>query len=599
MPNQKELNSKYLSNLSVTSNDPDIIRRDLSGNMVVVPDNGTIYIEPVTWVYDNNSINKIIDTRFSYYKFPPRLIIDDADVPDDTTLDDIRISFSARYKAEPQLIPTIQMLLIYGKTAAGYNQSSINYGWNQLIDEAEFNDLRAKDFYNPVVWDYEFYDAAEKIKKGSGWEKAQRKWNSARTRLRVPPEGGYSAQGQASKYFQAQEVAREELRNGTSLGRYEPGSFGGYTSKSLIEGHFRRIKFTEILEGLPQAQPGCFVINKDIIDSKKSFEFRIQVAVSHLDNAGHNTFMIRLVRNTSVSSPEQPYTVLKTVSSLEQGAAAINNSDVNQLQKLVAEKDDNLIQINKLYISIDDRQKDINKRMSALTDNANKGGIKPLLKAVEAVTGYNVSKPKVFGEVKDDIVRLWEEQQRTWYGLIARYKNRNKEIDDQYRVLNDSLPIDPTDPEDVLNAQYSFLWPGKTYFTLNYILNSEDIKLNDIYSVEMLACDPNSIAHELIEENTYWDIREMDIESETLKPTSTIYYKGIELPSDVYDIQPGAKGPTVLSESDLDTYANQSIETNQTSGTTVIVPLGGTKVLPSSKKFNEIPIDTKQSAKEY
>lgn len=594
MPNQKELNSKYLSNLSVTSNDPDIIRRDLSGNMVVVAGNGTIYIEPVTWVYDNNSINKIIDTRFSYYKFPPRLIIDDADVPEDTTLDDIRISFSARYKAEPQLIPTIQMLLPQYKAAEGYNTVSINYGWNQLIDQAEFNAIRANNNYDPVVW-----------------RNVDLPYESGMTRLILPPEGEFSSKARSSIYFQAQQVAFDELRNGYSLGRYKFKFGTGYlTPESLIEGHFRKIKFTEILEGFPQVQPGCFVINKDIIDSKKSFEFKIQVAVSHLDNAGHNTFVIRLVRNTSVSSPSEPYEVLKLVSSLDQGAAAVNDTSINPLQEIKAEIDDNLYWIGKFKTQIKEFRGYIDARRQQLKkkkdEKANKWYNKPLFN----INLFNV--PPVTAETTYIFDNLYDEDIGQWQGsidqmelAIPEYEAKNAELAIAYEEINSTISIDPNNPEDILNAQYSFLWPGKTYFTLNYVLDADDIKLNDIYSVEMLACDPVGIAHELIEENTYWDIRELDMESETIKPTSTIYYKGttIEVDSDVFDVKPGAKGPTVLTESDLNefanTYGNQSIEANQTSGTTVIVPGGGTKVLPSSKKFNETPSDTKQSAKDF
>ena len=58
MPTQKELNDRYGDNLSVTSNDAAIIQRDEAGNMSSDLTD-TIYIEPVTWAYDNDSINQI------------------------------------------------------------------------------------------------------------------------------------------------------------------------------------------------------------------------------------------------------------------------------------------------------------------------------------------------------------------------------------------------------------------------------------------------------------------------------------------------------------------------------------------------------------
>jgi hypothetical protein len=64
---------KYRGNLTVTSNNTSIIPRDGAGNIQLQEDSETnplLIIEPVATTITLNSVLKVLDTRFQYFKFP-------------------------------------------------------------------------------------------------------------------------------------------------------------------------------------------------------------------------------------------------------------------------------------------------------------------------------------------------------------------------------------------------------------------------------------------------------------------------------------------------------------------------------------------------
>jgi hypothetical protein len=64
---------KYQGNLTVTSNDTNVIPRDDAGNVQLQEDsesNPLLIIEPVATKITLNSVLKVLDTRFQYFKFP-------------------------------------------------------------------------------------------------------------------------------------------------------------------------------------------------------------------------------------------------------------------------------------------------------------------------------------------------------------------------------------------------------------------------------------------------------------------------------------------------------------------------------------------------
>ena len=64
---------KYVGNLTVTSNDVNIVPRDDSGNIQLIEESETnplLIIEPVATKITLDSVLKVLDTRFQYFKFP-------------------------------------------------------------------------------------------------------------------------------------------------------------------------------------------------------------------------------------------------------------------------------------------------------------------------------------------------------------------------------------------------------------------------------------------------------------------------------------------------------------------------------------------------
>jgi hypothetical protein len=99
---------KYQGNLTVTSNDMNIIPRDEAGNITLQENSETnplLIIEPVATKIRLNSVLKVLDTRFQYFKFPATTrVVDTPDVDVDLNvpeLEEIQIESDiiyARYK---------------------------------------------------------------------------------------------------------------------------------------------------------------------------------------------------------------------------------------------------------------------------------------------------------------------------------------------------------------------------------------------------------------------------------------------------------------------------------------------------------------------
>ena len=479
MPTQEELNNKYGNNLSVTSNDPQLIQRDQSGN--ISPDlSKTVYIEPTVWKYDTDSINQLINTNFNYYTFPPKLILEDVDIPDEFNVEtpDIGTKFDSRYKAEPQYVPIIELFV----PDRNGGIDGINYGWNEV-------GVTQVDVETKVGTIKRFKVGAQIDKPATG--ELQRR----------------------SKYYRAHETAREEVKNGISTGRYTALWADGtwFDIKSLFEGHFRKINFSEIIDGLPQTVPGSFKVTQDLIDSKKSLQFNIQIAVSHEDNTARNNFMIRLVRTRTNSPVTEPYQVLKIVSSAEQGQRVSINQDQNfeNLGELKSRRDIYQQVLLKTQIKIDELTEKIT-RLETIYQNFKQKAAKLALQAladwsmISTATAALKLAVKFYDQLKDA-----KQIRVLLLDIAVEYTNLFNEWNGRYIVALANTQIDPKSPEGVLNGALSNLLPGKTFFNLNYTLSTVDMQLNDIYSVEMLGAGSQFYAPELIEDNTYWDIKEI------------------------------------------------------------------------------------------
>jgi hypothetical protein len=127
---------KYQGNLTVTSNDTSIIPRDDAGN-VQLQENGEknplLIIEPVATKIILNSVLKVLDTRFQYFKFPASTrIIDDTDVNIDLTIPELEAQIQdtiyARYK------PSEDRRIVTGDTNQAGNQRYSGILMDEVVD---------------------------------------------------------------------------------------------------------------------------------------------------------------------------------------------------------------------------------------------------------------------------------------------------------------------------------------------------------------------------------------------------------------------------------------------------------------------------------
>jgi len=92
-PIQLQLVAKYQGNLTVTSNDTNIVPRDEAGNIQLQEDSTTnplLIIEPIATRINLNSVLKVLDTQFQYFKFPATVrVIDDTEVDVDLTIPEL------------------------------------------------------------------------------------------------------------------------------------------------------------------------------------------------------------------------------------------------------------------------------------------------------------------------------------------------------------------------------------------------------------------------------------------------------------------------------------------------------------------------------
>jgi len=85
--------SKYIKNgLTVVSNNTDIVPRDENGN-IIVQDGSYMIIETNSFNINNNTMLKVLDTQFNYFKFPAQIIeVQDEDLNLDLNFETDNIS---------------------------------------------------------------------------------------------------------------------------------------------------------------------------------------------------------------------------------------------------------------------------------------------------------------------------------------------------------------------------------------------------------------------------------------------------------------------------------------------------------------------------
>ena len=184
-------------------------------------------------------------------------------------------------------------------------------------------------------------------------------------------------------------------------------------------------------------------------------------------------------------------------------------------------------------------------------------GLAPFLPSLIAAARYTYNSFKFADGIFDQLDAKVTALKSYLSTLITAATNKATE----YQNAVADSQIDPKSPEAILNSQYTYLWSGQTYFNLNYILNADDMQLNDIYSIEMLASKAQEYQHELIEDNTYWDIKEIT-ESEIYElnqaQLAAVAAKDAEAAIELKKSQEKAAAIKALVDKALDKFKNKT-----------------------------------------
>ena len=120
--------SKYIKDgLTVVSNNTDIVPRDENGN-IIVQDGSYMVIETNSFNINNNTMLKVLDTQFNYFKFPVQIEEELVDANLDIDLDfeqELQDPIYARYR------PTDNNRILAASTFAGIEMNFVEDGQPQ------------------------------------------------------------------------------------------------------------------------------------------------------------------------------------------------------------------------------------------------------------------------------------------------------------------------------------------------------------------------------------------------------------------------------------------------------------------------------------
>jgi hypothetical protein len=153
---QRELIVKYDNNLTSVSNYSYVHQRDTAGN-IVFNENDTsnqyVVIEPITYKFNTEFINKTIDTRFSYFQFPATTI-DSVDSPEFARLNqELNDTFNTLIDLSRDQFAVAGETLISDVANSIRSVSDTDNAINLLtdaVDRAAFNDTATtvREIYN-------------------------------------------------------------------------------------------------------------------------------------------------------------------------------------------------------------------------------------------------------------------------------------------------------------------------------------------------------------------------------------------------------------------------------------------------------------------
>lgn len=148
-PQKLRIQAKYkTSGLTVTSNNTNIIPRDVAGNILLKEDeqNRLLIIEPVATKITTESVLKVLDTRFNYYKFPVTIIettSNDIDLDTEINLETADIVY-ARYRPDAP----IRLPLPFGNWSEDAKFNGIGFNF---VEEGTPQKIGGHYFISPEI----------------------------------------------------------------------------------------------------------------------------------------------------------------------------------------------------------------------------------------------------------------------------------------------------------------------------------------------------------------------------------------------------------------------------------------------------------------
>ena len=533
MPTQEQLNDKYKDNLSVGST--TVVKRDPNNNIILNNDNLTtkLVIEPVNWEYTNESINDVIETRFSYYTFPPRVTVVNK-VNDDLTdveLPDVILDDQTQDKS------------FYVKYQPGSGELSMidirrANRWDYPINNGDKFYPAENDWYTTIDFTKVIHAIIENVTSNQSQIKGRlaHYGDAGRKRANMPARPSayfdYANWGNAEPYI----FTYVDKSNGKS---YDTP----YTISSILEERMQAITWGNLVDGnYTFDRDQSFVVTKEILELNKDLRFTIRLQLNHFDNLRerntnfYNIFAFRLIKYSDNNSPsdKQLYDVLETVSTLTQGnivgtataqiakeITILKSSESalrNQISTKQTELNTNTIKLNNLTSATDVALKEY----AAAADEYN--SIPSLL----FVRKSNAKERLSFKLTQYSDLMIATQKQRI---VVTKLTSDLTNLQNSLKTVLNNLELKQNfDNSNLTNLKYIFVsdnpgaYPDMSIFHMDYILTKENMKLGDRYDIEGLINyrdiekenDPNSFWQKKFPKpgldirQSYWEIKAID-----------------------------------------------------------------------------------------
>ena len=505
---------RYITNLSVKSGDLNLISRNEGGNLIKDPTTDSVlYIEPTKFTYDNNSINNVLKTNFEYYKFPSRiLVVDDVDlnnIPvEDLNIEDPIGPIKIRYRLNKQVVPIV---LTQAETAEKVKNNDTNhrfftdstgYSYPSRI-EGSFQELQLANVLEglPQTIPNRFVVTQDILDR-----KADLSFN-INVALRMTDNAGRN------------NYAVRLLKYNPNTNKYS--IIAQKTSESpkynLYNSYISRKKREELDEF--DKRTGYIDMDVETIAKMKSNDRSVQISlvnarekiIKKWDNYNRN-----LIPETELN---------------DAGPAYQSNLEASIINTAAAIKTRELLIIKTLTDVIQTYNKLINTSIKVPISAADIGSSTSELRSIilkqKSILEYkklSVSDKIVLNNKSSAYVQSLNLISLQIKSLTNKLENDKRELT---KLADNIKPVPLTEllTDGVTNIQSKagYLWSNDIPYgiAINEIIPKEQLKLHESYAVELVASKHNQIPHELIEDQTFWQISELQVSNVVPKVNDT------------------------------------------------------------------------------